>query len=448
MKIIQKETKFVTNVIMWQNIYKSKKYRLITYSYKFVYNNNVYLYNNLTKELILLNDDENRKLSNTNYDCSDSLITYLIRHWFLVPVDNDDIKLQNQFFCLSKQCMPRKSIVNYIILPTTACNARCFYCFEAGAKISTMDNVIAKKVAKFIVEKSNGNPVKINWFGGEPLCNINAINFISDYLLCKEVDFRSTIISNGFLFNQNIIVNAKNIWNLKTAQITLDGMDETYNKVKNYKTTISNPFQKVIGNIRTLLTNNISVVVRLNVDKHNSKELYNLVDYLWEQFGNFENFKVYPHFLFDLSINFERRSEKENCNIFNDFIKLETQIKEKNISISNNENISLIKTNFCMADDYKSVLITPTGKIGKCEHFIQDEFCVDMNEYNENLLWDKYDLPEKKCEKCFCLPSYITLKDCPDVNHKCSDFHMHRKSNMIKEKLCNLIDKKQLIGEI
>ena len=68
----------------------------------------------------------------------------------------------------------------YRILTTTACNARCSYCYENGAVLSTMDPDTAEKTAELIIRNYQTQPTDIvlEWFGGEPLLNPGPITGI------------------------------------------------------------------------------------------------------------------------------------------------------------------------------------------------------------------------------------------------------------------------------
>jgi len=69
--------------------------------------------------------------------------------------------------------------LSFIILPTDDCNFRCQYCYEDHEKrrmsISYLD-LIARFVDKNI-EKYKG--LKVEWFGGEPLLELESIYYLS-----------------------------------------------------------------------------------------------------------------------------------------------------------------------------------------------------------------------------------------------------------------------------
>lgn len=57
-----------------------------------------------------------------------------------------------------------KESITYRILTTTACNARCFYCYEDNFVTSTMSMQIADKIIEFIQDNSNASKeIKIQW---------------------------------------------------------------------------------------------------------------------------------------------------------------------------------------------------------------------------------------------------------------------------------------------
>ena len=64
------------------------------------------------------------------------------------------------------------------ILTTTACNARCEYCYEKGFKIETMTLETANKLVDYILKLPRMDKFYIHWFGGEPLLNENIIDLV------------------------------------------------------------------------------------------------------------------------------------------------------------------------------------------------------------------------------------------------------------------------------
>ena len=113
------------------------------------------------------------------------------------------------------------------------------------------------KVVEFIADHCGKNrKVTLDWFGGEPTLGIERIDQISRGLREKQIRFTSLMISNGYLFSDELIRRATEIWNLTDIQITLDGTEEIYNRTKAYVNAENNPYHTVLDNICLLYTSN------------------------------------------------------------------------------------------------------------------------------------------------------------------------------------------------
>ena len=170
------------------------------------------------------------------------------------------------------------------VFTTTNCNARCPYCFQKGTKKINPTNDVEQDIIKLILENKDKS-IDIKWFGGEPLLNVGMIDRISNQLDSLGINYSASMISNGYLVNQNI--NKFKSWKLKRIQITLDGIEDKYNSTKNYIVkNDSNPFNTVISGIKNLLDIGISVSVRLNFDKNNYNDILDCINYLKQEIGN------------------------------------------------------------------------------------------------------------------------------------------------------------------
>jgi sulfatase maturation enzyme AslB (radical SAM superfamily) len=54
----------------------------------------------------------------------------------------------------------------------------------------------------------------LDWFGGEPLFNMDVIDLISSRVRAAGFNIMGSIVSNGYLFDDKVIQKAKDIWNL------------------------------------------------------------------------------------------------------------------------------------------------------------------------------------------------------------------------------------------
>jgi radical SAM protein with 4Fe4S-binding SPASM domain len=86
----------------------------------------------------------------------------------------------------------------------------------------------------------------------------------------------------------------------------------------------------------------------------------------------------------------------------------------------------------CMADSSHSLVITPSGIIGKCEHFTEEKmigsiFTEDIDSSVLKMWNERYD-KQKECNLCPLYPTCIRIKMCPNQKKHCSDFY--RKDRM------------------
>ncbi|MBQ9704966.1 MAG: radical SAM protein [Paludibacteraceae bacterium] len=403
MKIIIPTASTFEQVVGRQKRADGERYRLMTYVVQQPVNDGLLLYNTLTCSMVLLSPDEAADITAQQE---------LIDRWFLVPQEHDDQKLCRQVRQMAALLtLAPKVVTTYTILPTTGCNARCFYCYEQGTRPVTMTAETASKVVRYIVAHRGSETVHISWFGGEPLVNAKVIDQICTELNGQGVPFRSEMITNGYLFDVDKVQRAKNLWQLQKVQITLDGTEQTYNRVKAYVYQGVNAFERVLENIGQLIAVGIRVFIRLNVDKHNIGEMAELAELLHQHFGSNEHLSVYSHELFG------ERTPEDNATLFAQRMQLEQQIAKHGI-LRIKELPKDIHLNQCMADNDGSVVIAPDGHLGKCEHFIDSNFFghIDSEEHNKAIL-RKFKERRAEIEACATCPFYpqcIRLVMCAD----------------------------------
>ena len=447
MTTIVKKNDFTEHIIGLQKININKKYRFSKYTVKYQYNKVTLLYNTMTQQLIVLNDIETQYISKYQTFNYCDAIKDLIQNWFLVDMEYDEKETYDQLITIIKATTHKDAITSFVIYPTTDCNARCFYCFELDRSRINMTQKTAEDVCDYIISVSKGYNIKLHWFGGEPLYNAAVINTICSRLSKVGINFKSYMVSNGYLFDDEMILQAKKNWNLKRVQITLDGTEEVYNKTKAYihKDSIS-PFKKVYSNIKKLLDNDISIKVRLNMDMYNIENLYELVNKLKKDFGTYDKFKVYPAVLFEeIGADKIKRSDMQRNAVYDVFLELCEYLAQNNLFKPAPLN-NVIKINKCMADNDSAVQILPNGKLGKCEHFTESEFIGSIYDNKTNYaviqsFKEKIDeIPY--CKDCKLYPLCIELKKCKvDVPFGCMEGHR-------KEKMFRLIQRMKLTYDL
>lgn len=146
---------------------KAGPYRLIKYVISNEIEGTLYLHHVITGEMIALSEKEKTFLYSLPQPLQEEGMELMEKH-FIVPIDYDERKVVGQLRHLMQVLFPIKEITGYTILPTTHCNARCFYCFELGYHQEHMTPQRASEVVDYIISHSNKKKVSIQWFGGEP----------------------------------------------------------------------------------------------------------------------------------------------------------------------------------------------------------------------------------------------------------------------------------------
>lgn len=406
---------------------KDAPQRLIHYCVEQKVEEGMLLHNLLTREMVLLTEAEYEKQAE---------LEYLKDHWFLVPEGTRDQEYVDLVkWVLSARQKKSEYITGYTIFPTTDCNARCFYCFELGRSRIPMRRETALKTVQYIQNHCGGKKVSISWFGGEPLFNREAIDTICDGLRAEGIAFKSTMVSNGYLFDDDVVKTAVEQWNLKSVQITLDGTEAVYNKAKAYIYREGSPYQVVLENIGRLLDAQVVVNVRMNMDLYNAADLMKLVEELAERFAGKKGLRAYAHHLFEGNKPMAGSHSEEGWNARDAAMRLlEEKLEQCGLALK--VGISkAVKMNHCMADSGKSVTILPDGNIGLCEHFSEDEFIgnLDRKGFDEAVVasWKETATQIPECAECFYYPECIMLKKCANA---CVCFRQLREERLRKTK--------------
>lgn len=425
MKIIHKHLKLIEDIVGFQKYSDNSNFRLLKYVKVLHIEEGVLLYNVLTRCMVLLDVEEYNDLYN---------IAELKELWFVVSCDFEDKKFCIQIKELYKLFDQKEININsYTIFTTTDCNAHCYYCFERGVKRINMPHKVAVDTAKYIIKNSGKRKITLWWFGGEPLYNLDAIDTICRILNEEKIDYVSKVVSNGYLFNSELIAKGKSFWNLIETQITLDGTRDIYNKTKAYSYKNINAFEVVLNNIKKLVEAEINVNIRLNVSDKNQDNLLELIDVLHSRIENNRYLKIYSHSLFDSrgykgvdTLDNERKNYLQRSLLQDKIDKYGYDIK-KTIPGS-------LTLNNCMADSDRNCSISPLGLLGKCQSFYDSEFygSIYNDEIDDRVIkkFKEKDADISECDNCCFYPDCHKLVMCPNLK-KCDEFYRTEKNNKI-----------------
>ena len=356
------------------------------------------IYNSFSGAVGLFDKDALAKYENDSYTDEEFKLLQL-KGIYIDNNFNEDIHMYQDRF---NSCYNKKEM--FIRLWTTsACNANCFYCFEKGYPIQTMTIETADKVVNYIINHyNNESRITFEWFGGEPLLNTKIIDYIFNKLtpFCNEHNckLQSEFITNGSLITEEIAKKMKD-WNTINVQITLDGNENEYNKIKDYNNKKYN-FNSVINGIK-LISNNIHTSIRMNYNIDNYESLSSLIDYLAAIKTNKLSCYIYP--LWDsLGDNSFKSQAYADTNLIKLFDKL------VNYNLADLKLIARLnyKKGVCSSCSTNSIAIFPDGTIGKCSETFNQRLGDITNGITDKQLFDFWTSPEisEECKSCKLLP--------------------------------------------
>lgn len=143
----------------------------------------------------------------------------------------------------SSHCPPKNEysgVVKALCLNIShKCNLRCSYCFADGGSYSSEQKNMSKQVARaaidFLIKNSGSRKnLEVDFFGGEPLLNMDVVRDTIDYARSLEKphnkNFRFTITTNGLLLTDQLIDYFNK--EMHNVVISIDGREDVHNLVR------------------------------------------------------------------------------------------------------------------------------------------------------------------------------------------------------------------------
>ena len=442
MNVIQQPNTEITLLLGKHRYFKDKKYRLNKFCIiDELEDGTMLIFNSMTRAMVSIGEHEKDLM----YVSGNDRFNFLFDNYFIVEEDYDEEAEVDRIRFTWAPVIDDRYIeerYSFLIVTTTGCNARCFYCYERHMSKVPMTLKTAEDVVAYILRKAKdpNRSITLDWFGGEPLFNMKVIDYIVQRLIDEGRNLNSSMISNGYLFDEKVVEKASNLWRLGHVQITLDGTEEIYNKAKDYiyknQDEVS-PYKKVMHNIGLLLEKNINVTVRMNVDMYNAEDLKTLIRELGSKFKDYKQFGVYAWPIFE-DEEF-KRNEEERQNVFEKIWELEDVMSEYGWARSGNLNPE-IRSHHCMIDGQYNVIIGTQGDLGLCEHYVDSDWFGSI--YHDKIDWDvvksyrEYHPKIDACHTCPRYPSCLRPLKCKDMRECTPQFRefeiRHDKASMRK----------------
>lgn len=421
MKEIWARDKRLEQFVRIQSVRANDVYRWSQYVLPIVVEEKSYLFNVWTKQCFEtdLAFDKTETFASSQIHASSDL-TALTEGYFLVPSSRDESAFYEGFSKLVRAATQKRKISSYTILTTTACNARCVYCYEKGFAPISMTRETAEKVVDFIVaSRQEGERIHLAWFGGEPLLGEAIIDLICAGMVKNGIDFYSTMVTNGSLLNRALIEKARTAWKLTRVQVSMDGAESDYIRRKNYL-RYESAYWKVLGNVNLLAERKIQTSIRVNADQDNLAGMERFLDDVAKAVMDKSYVAILPTPLFDA------QDGDQSAKIWAKCLQIQRHGVELGFAPRNVTNLRTYKVAFCMAEEpYSSVVVAPDGLLYNCEHCVPgtDVGTLATGLVKKDVL-DSFLYPEsarEKCRKCPFLPDCTTFSRCPIKLKNCRE---------------------------
>lgn len=388
----------------------------------------VFLWNLVTSSVAILDPKGYEQIKTCSFDNAE-LMQSALANGFVVPSTENEVE---KVLAIQRMNNYSTRFAGFQILPTTACNARCFYCYEHSYKTEHMPQGVADAIPSFIEGYMDMvDDIHITWFGGEPLLELGRIYGLSRELIGLSerhgVGYTSDMITNASLATSPIVRKLVKDCKVSQVQITLDGMDEEHLRRKSYLSA-SITFNDVLNAMDSFVEHGAKLLIRLNMDRGNHADLLRLIPLLGERYRGLDSVMLYAAPLYGTGDESSFYTEEELNAAYKPILRAM-------IDAGFIQTVDGLPLNFnnatCSAQMINNFVITPSGLVYKCEHLLSDDRQIIGNvfggvEFNETMAqWASPDIPEK-CRACSFLPSCqagcyaaealdFGLKRCPHI---------------------------------
>lgn len=377
--------------------------------------------------LRVIDDVKNNSYDEKNYDAQ--LIADMKSSGCLVEDDVDELERLEFYRNLSKYDMTNFGLT---IAPTLDCNFRCKYCFETHPK-GKMSSETQEALVRFAESRlSKAKKFSVTWYGGEPLLAKEIIWSLSEKFLelcaASSVDYDAFIITNASLLEDSDVEHFKQ-YKIHGAQITIDGVKEIHDS-RRRSVTGESTFDRLIDRVNLLLNENLSVIVRINIDKDNIDRVDELLDILSERINLHDKLKI--DFGQVLPFTDICRSIENDCYTNAQFadimLPLYSKVWTHGFNMNKMSAYPAPRVNFCCADYANSFVVDNHGELYRCWHHVGnlkmssgnvndgDNLTLEKN-YLSWIQWNSIKNP--KCRECTCLP--LCMGGCPEGRRNSDD---------------------------
>ena len=378
------------------NVFFKQESQIIGFN---TFNQEIIILDELLFELVLSKDDVSN-LENIHPD----FYNFLIEKGFVINSKINELKNVKE---LMVSVDFDNSAYELIINPTMNCNFECWYCYEEHIIKSGMSKKVQSSIINYvnlILTSPSINQFHLSWFGGEPLLEykktiVPITKKIQEICKSKNVTFSSGYTTNGLLIKQDMMPFFKQS-NVSNFQITLDGHKNRHNQVR-YISKSKGSYDKILENIKLLISNDLYVTVRINYSEETLLELTEIAnDFSKLTSSDLNNLEFSFNQVWQVKKNLEKK-----------MIKIREYFTSLGFKITSIYDIDSAR-NSCYADKKNQATINYNGDVFKCtardfkkenrEGILKENGITSWNDKLKKRMNIK--LSNKPCLSCRILP--------------------------------------------
>ncbi|MHC1703682.1 MAG: radical SAM protein [Tenuifilaceae bacterium] len=191
--------------------------------------------------------------------------------------------------------------IQLFFVPNYSCNFACSYCYqdEYAPTKGSLNNDIIDSFINYIESEFAGKKKYITIFGGEPLLNSPKQKEDILYIIkkAKVAKLEISIVTNGYTLVDYIDILKQGI--VREIQITLDGTAMVHD-ARRFLKGGAGTFNKIVEGVDACIKNNLTVNLRMVVDKDNIENLPELA-----RFAIDKGWTSSPYFITQIGRNYE-----------------------------------------------------------------------------------------------------------------------------------------------
>lgn len=209
------------------------------YNHAVNYRNGVLLFNGVSTGLMFVTTNVFENLSsylfgNSSFDPQSidpalkDISAGLYNANYFLDQDIDEIDFLRERYIFHQN----NTSTSVMIATTMECNLDCYYCYEDKHPVY-LNRQTSDQIFDYIrqqTENKKKGKIFINWYGGEPLLNQDAIEYLSkrvfEYCEDQDLKYSSGVVSNGTCWPENSLEFVKRN-HIRHIQFTFDGLPLT-----------------------------------------------------------------------------------------------------------------------------------------------------------------------------------------------------------------------------